>query len=73
MSQPPTRIKMIDTDIDDIEDIDIDSNNMAQNTMTKLNEEQPPPSFNTATRKTQAAYRHQYQNEIDLQALVERP
>lgn len=73
----PPRIKMIDTDIDDIEDIDLDIGPNDQ--LTRLYEEKdhelPPPSFNTAVRKDKSAsnsYRHQYQNEMDLEALVKR-
>lgn len=81
------RIKMIDTDIDDIDDIDLDIGNHDQ--LSKLSEEkdqeiiqpqvnneQPPPSFNTAIRakpeSTSNSYRHQYQNTMDLEALVQR-
>lgn len=83
-SQTNARIKMIDTDIDDIEDMDIDHIGQSE-PLPKLYEdknheiaipnEQPPPSFNTAMRKDKGesnSYRHQYQNTMDLEALVQR-
>jgi len=83
------RIKMIDTDIDEIDDLDLDRNQLEAETMGKLYEEKEfemmslprvynevPPSFNTALRSQHnsisSGYRHQYQNDIDLQALVRR-
>ncbi len=55
---PATQIKMIDTDIDDIDDIDLD---VSLNNQAKLYEEKdldmqhPPPSFNTVVRITNKA------------------
>ncbi len=80
---------MIDTDIDEIDDLDLDRNQLENEPMTKLYEEKEfemmslpraynevPPSFNTALRaqhnSISSGYRHQYQNDIDLQALVRR-
>ena len=71
----PPRIKMIDTDIDDIEDIDLDigPNDQLSRLYEEKETELPPPSFNTAVRKEASnSYRHQYQNSMDLEALVKR-
>jgi len=81
---PNTCIKMIDTDIDDIDDIDLDlqaSHN--NNNLAKLYEDrdlemqQPPPSFNTAVRSKpdvrtniQFYQGSQHQDDMDINTHV---
>ena len=81
---PNTRIKMIDTDIDDIDDIDLDvqasHNNLARLYEDNRDQEMPPPSFNTAvrtkaeTRANNQSYQphSQYQDNMHANANVQR-